>query len=303
MQTIEAIIEFEAAAVLGEGPVWDEVLQRLYWIDIKSKKVYRYDPVTKHTESWDVDQMVGCIVPLSDGRILCALQDKLVELNTADGSQVTLAPIEAGSPDIRCNDGKADAAGRLWVGTLHIPGDKHKAALYRVDNRLLPEQQVGNLSISNGLGWSLDNRNMYLVDTPEKHVLKFDFSLVDGTVTNQQVILKLDEEDGSPDGMCVDAEGMIWIAFYGGKKVGRYDPATGKKLAEIKVPAINVTCCTFGGSDLDTLYITTARDGVSEEELKAFPGTGSLFSVKPGVKGLPANAFREKAVTVTDARK
>jgi sugar lactone lactonase YvrE len=292
MQTFEATLESEAKAVLGEGPVWDHKLQKLYWIDIQSRKIYRYDPLSKQSESWELDQMVGCVVPTGDGKLLCALQDRLIELNTADGTQLVLSSIEEGSPDIRCNDGKADAEGRLWVGTLHMPGENHKAALYKFDATLVPEKQVDNLSMSNGLGWSPDNRYMYLVDTPEKHILKFDFYPEEGKVTNKSVILTFADEEGSPDGMCVDTEGMVWVSFYGGKKVSRYDPVTGSLLAEVKVAAVNVTCCTFGGAELDTLYITTARDGVEEEELKKFPLTGSLFSVKPGVKGLPANFFR-----------
>jgi sugar lactone lactonase YvrE len=292
MQTFEATLESAAKAVLGEGPVWDVALQQLYWIDIKSRIVYRYDPRSKQTASWQLDQMVGCVVSAGDSKIICALQDKLIELNTADGTQFVLAPLEEASPDIRCNDGKADSEGRIWVGTLHIPGEKHKAALYKFDDTLVPTKQVEDLSMSNGLGWSPDNRYMYLVDTPEKHILKFDFYPEEGKVTNREVILKFQDEDGSPDGMCVDAEGMIWVSFYGGHKVGRYDPETGSQLAEVKVPAVNVTCCTFGGAELDTLFITTAREGLDEQQLKNFPLTGSLFFVKPGVKGLPANVFR-----------
>ncbi|HTE26943.1 SMP-30/gluconolactonase/LRE family protein [Flavitalea sp.] len=291
MKIVNATVEFRQEAILGEGPVWDALSQQLYWIDIKSKKVSRYDPVKNKYESWQLEQMVGCIVVVSDEKIVCALQDRLIQLDTITGEQTFLTAIEAELADNRCNDGKADAAGRFWVGSLHMPGENGKAALYRVDKDLVVNKLVNGLGMSNGLGWSPDNKTMYLIDTVEKHLLKFDFSLSDGALTNKQVLLNLKEEVGSPDGLCVDTEGNLWIAFYGGKSITCYNPSTGKQLARIEVPALNVTCCTFGGKELDTLYITTARDGLSEEDLKAFPDSGCLFTAKPGVKGLPSNRF------------
>ena len=287
----KATLEFKASAILGEGPVWDDVLGKLYWIDIKKQQVYRYDPGTRKIESWQLDQMVGCIIPTSNESIICALQDRLLELNTITGETKNFAPIEKDLPDNRSNDGKADAAGRLWIGTLNIPGENGKAGLYRVDNNGTVLKQLDKLGMSNGLGWSPDNTKMYLIDTPERHVMQFDFSLPDGTLTNKKIVLKFNEIDGSPDGMCVDAEGMLWIAFYGGKRVGCYNPANGQLIVEVEVPAENVTCCTFGGADLDTLYITTASQGVNEEGFKKYPDTGSLFSVKTDVKGMKANRF------------
>ncbi|RYZ55145.1 MAG: SMP-30/gluconolactonase/LRE family protein [Sphingobacteriales bacterium] len=289
MKIVKAQIESEQQATLGEGPVWDAATGKLYWIDIKSKKVYRYDPVTKSNESWQLAQMVGCIVVVTDEKIRCALQDQIVELNTTTGEQNFITALEAELPDNRSNDGKADAAGRFWVGTLHMPGENGKAALYRIEKNLSVSKAVAPLGMSNGLGWSPDNKTMYLVDTPAKHVLKFDFSLTDGLLTNKEVVLDLQNAAGSPDGMCVDIEGNLWIAFYGGKRVACYNPATGKQLAEVTVPAVNVTCCTFGGKDLDTMFITTARDGLSEDDLQTYPDSGSLFTAYPGVKGLPAN--------------
>jgi sugar lactone lactonase YvrE len=291
MNIIKATVELRQEATLGEGPVWDAINQQLYWIDIIARKVFRYDPVHREQKSWLLDQMVGCIVLTSDEKIVCALQDRLVELDMLTGEQRFLAPIEAAIPENRCNDGKADPAGRFWVGSLHIPGESGKASLYRVEKDLNINKVVPGLGMSNGLGWSPDNKTMYLIDTPEKHVLKFDFSLSDGSLANKQIALNLQKAEGSPDGMCVDANGNLWIAFYGGKKVACYDPGTGKQLAEISVPAVNVTCCTFGGKELDTMFITTARQGLSEEDLKTYPDTGCLFTAKPGVKGLPTNRY------------
>ncbi|MHA4844356.1 SMP-30/gluconolactonase/LRE family protein [Flavitalea antarctica] len=291
MKTIKATVAFKQEAVLGEGPVWDHITRQLYWVDIKSKKVFVFDPATRQHKSWLLDQMVGCIAVTSDNEIVCALQDKLVRLNTSTGDQPKLAEIEAGLPDNRCNDGKADAAGRLWVGTLHMPGEKGKAALYRVDKDCSVTKMVPGLGMSNGLAWTPDNKTMYLIDTEVKHVLSFEFSIPGGALANRQVALDLKDEEGSPDGMCIDANGNLWIAFYGGSRVACYNPETGEQLAEISVPAVNVTCCTFGGRDLDTLFITTARDGLDEDALKSYPDTGSLFMANPGVKGLPANRF------------
>ncbi|RYG05501.1 MAG: SMP-30/gluconolactonase/LRE family protein [Chitinophagaceae bacterium] len=293
---MKATLELKTQAILGEGPVWDDSIQKLYWIDIRSNQVNRYDPISKQNESWDLDQMVGCIVPKNSEIIVCALQDQLLELNTSTYKTRTLAPLEKHLPDNRANDGKADPGGRLWVGTLHLPGEKGHSNLYRIGEDLEEELQVSGLGMSNGLGWSPENDKMYLVDTMNEIILQFDYSIVDGTITNRKTIIDLKDAEGSPDGMCVDAEGMLWIAFYGGKRVSRYDPSTGKELSAIEVPGVlNVTCCSFGGRDLDTLYITTASQDMSEDDLKKYPESGSLFSVKPGVKGLPLNRFSYNA--------
>ncbi|RYZ33046.1 MAG: SMP-30/gluconolactonase/LRE family protein [Sphingobacteriales bacterium] len=286
-----AAIEIQASAELGEGPVWDDITEKLYWIDIVGKTVHRFDPLSGNQEHWTLDQMVGCIVPMDDDKLVCALQDQLVMLNTLSGETQHLVPVESALPDNRCNDGKADAAGRLWVGTLHLPGENGHASLYRIDNKLAVVKQQDRLNMSNGLGWSPDNSIMYLNDTPNREVFQFDFSLTDGEISNRQLIFQFDESQGSPDGMCVDAEGMIWIAFYGGRSVRRFDPVSRKQLAEVSVAAENVTCCCFGGKNMDTLYITTARQGMNEEQLKEFPGSGSVFSVKPGVQGIRSNRF------------
>ena len=287
----KAILEFKASAILGEGPVWDDALGKLYWIDIKKHQVYRYDPVTSKSETWQLDQMVGCVIPASNKSIVCALQDRLIELDTTSGETKYFASIEKDLTENRSNDGKADAAGRLWIGTLNIPGGNGKAALYSIDKNGAVLKQVDKIGMSNGLGWSPDNTKMYLVDTTERHVMQFDFSLPEGSLTNKRIILKFNEADGSPDGMCVDGEGMLWIAFYGAKRVGRYNPTNGQLIGEVEVPAENVTCCTFGGADMDILFITTASEGVKEEGFKAYPDTGSLFSVKTGIKGLKGYKF------------
>jgi len=292
MEKLKANIALKAAATLGEGPVWDEEIQKLYWVDIKEKTVFRYDPLTSKLESWVLDQMVGCLVPADQGRVICALQDRLVYLDTFSGKTENVISFENDKPDNRSNDGKADAAGRLWIGSLNIPGEAGKSALYSIDGKLTMKKEVGELGLSNGLGWSPDNKFMYLVDTDIKHVFQFDYSKTGGRIDNQRLLFDFSKGEGSPDGMTVDVNGNLWISFYAGKRVDCYDPRSKKQLATVEVPAVNVTCCTFGGPGLDTLYITTARDGVGKEDLEKFPDTGSLFSVKPGVSGFAANRFR-----------
>ncbi len=292
MKKLEASLALKATAVLGEGPVWDIVSNSLYWLDIKSNKLFWWHPVTSEQREWKFDQMVGCIALTASSKVVCALQHKVVLLDTVTSEVLDYVLLEPELPDNRANDGKPDAKGRFWIGTLNIPGEKNKAALYVLGESRQMTKMVDGLSLSNGLGWSPDGRSMYLVDTLEDHVLQFDFNLETGELSNRRVILDFSEAEGSPDGMCVDSEGMLWIAFYGGKRVGRFDPSNGEQLAEVSVPAVNVTCCVFGGEQLDTLYITTARDGVSEEELQEYPLTGSVFCVKPEVKGLPGHLFK-----------
>ena len=158
---------------------------------------------------------------------------------------------------------------------------------------LLVKKKIENVSISNGIAWSADNAVMYYINTPTNYVFAFDYDIEQGNINNQRVVIDLTHENGYADGMSIDEEGMLWIAFYGGWRVARYEPRTGKLLQQIELPAANVTSCTFGGNELRDLYITTARKGLNEKELESQPHAGSLFVLPDcGYKGTVAQKFK-----------
>jgi len=195
----------------------------------------------------------------------------------------------------RFNDGKCDPVGRLWAGTMDIQEKNATGSLYFLDPKDLKSHKVlSGITVSNGLGWSPDNKKMYYIDTPTMRVSVFDYSLDSGRLDNKRTAVDFSKEGqpGSPDGMAVDDEGMIWVAHWGGSRVTRWDPETGKLLHTLPVPALQVTSCCFGGENLDELYITTAREGVDQQTLALQPLTGGLFMTKIyGVRGLPTYAF------------
>lgn len=280
----------DAKASLGEGPVWDPVRKVLYWVDILAHQIHIYDPADGSDRVLSVDQPVGAVALTASGGLIAALQHGFFHVDLDDASLTHIASIPA-DHSIRFNDGKCDAAGRFWAGTMDLAEANPIGSLYRLEAPNHLRAMVPGVTISNGLGWSPDNREMYFIDSPIRQVFRFDFDLAQGTLSNRQVIVELREEEGLPDGMTVDAQGMIWIAHWAGSKVSRWNPATGERLQEIHLPCSRVTSCTFGGDDLDDLYITTARVGLTEEALIAEPHAGGLFRVKVDVKGMPVNRF------------
>lgn len=291
MQKLKASLFLKMDSTLGEGPVWHERDQRLYWVDIKKMEVHCFEQRTNNHLVWLVGKKVGAVVPATNGNLILALQGEIAELDMTSGMVSTLKELESHIPENRCNDGKCDAAGRLWIGTMNNSGKPGEGSLYCIDSKLTINRVLKELSISNGMGWSLKGDQMYFIDTADNNLKRFDFHPGEVTLLDEQVIMRFENPDESPDGMCVDSEGMLWIAFWGGKRVGRYDPVSGKQLAEVEVPAFNVTSCCFGGDDLATLYITTAREELSARQLEDYPLSGSLFSCRPGVKGLNTNFF------------
>ena len=191
-------------------------------------------------------------------------------------------------PSLRFNDGKCDPAGRFWVGTFDLEQKPHAGTLYRLDPDGSLHVMLRGITNSNGIAWSLDKKLMYYIDTPTLTVQAFDYDHATGAIANPRVIIRIPEGAGFPDGMTIDAEGKLWVALWGGGAVHRYHPATGALLQAVAVPAPYTSSCAFGGPDLKTLYITTARGGLSPEQLEEFPESGNVFAVEPGVAGVPA---------------
>lgn len=172
--------------------------------------------------------------------------------------------------------------------------EKNAGALYRLDTDSTIHKMIENVSISNGIVWSLDSTKMYYIDTPSQKVVVYDYSNTSGEIKNKHTVIEIPENMGSPDGMTIDSEGNLWIALWGGSAVGCWNPVSGELLQTVDVPAKNVTSCAFGDEDLQTLYITTARISSSKEDLDKYPFSGGVFKTRPGVKGIEAFFYNDK---------
>lgn len=280
-----------AGALLGEGPVWDSDRNQLYWVDITGKEVHIYNPKDKTDRAINVGQYVGAIVPREKGGLVTALQNGLYFLDEETSRLSFITAPESHLPDNRFNDGKCDPAGRFWVGTMNQDGEVTGAgSLYRLDTDLSVQKVLEGVTISNGIVWHPDGKSMYYIDTPTREVWAFEYDIKTGEIANKRTAVSISVGDGFPDGMTIDTEGMIWVALWGGWKVTRYNPLTGERLGEIKMPVAQVTSCVFGGDNLDELYITSARIGLKNDELEKQPYAGGLFKVKVDVKG--ARSFK-----------
>lgn len=287
-----AEVVLDQVSALGEGPVWDEINGCISWLDIINGKIHQYHTNTKTYDVFNVGEMVGCIVPRQGGGFIAGLENGIAFIDIENN---TIKHILNPEEDLnnRFNDGKADAAGRFWAGTMALSEEENKGNLYMLSTDLSLQKRIENVSISNGLAWNADSTVMYYINTPTNYVFAFDFNNETGEIDNQRVVIDLTHEQGFADGMTIDEEGMLWIAFYGGWRVARYDPVTGKLLQQIELPVANVTCCTFGGKNLNDLYITTAGKGLKEEDRAQQPDAGKLFVVKNcPVKGTVAQKFK-----------
>lgn len=279
-----------AQAALGEGALWHPTLERLLWVDIEGRALHVFDPATGLDRPYPMGHRIGTVVPMRNGHALVALQTGLHELDLTTG-RLTLLANPLTNDNLRFNDGKCDPAGRLWVGTFDLTERPHTGSLYRYDPDGSTHVMLRGISISNGLAWSPDRRTLYYIDTPTMAVQAFDYNHARGTIARPRAIIRFPEGQGGPDGMTIDAEGMLWVAIWGGGAVHRYDPATGALLGVVRVPAPFTSSCAFGGPGLRTLFITTARGGLPLPQQQAFPLSGNVFATEPGVAGVPACFF------------
>jgi sugar lactone lactonase YvrE len=286
----ELDVALNVRARLGEGPSWDQQTRRLLWVDITGEVVHRFDPTSGNDERFRVGQPVGAVVPTTDGRLTLAASDGFAILDLSSGEIERIADVEADLADTMMNDGKCDPVGRLWAGTKDAVGSRPIASLYRLGADREPVRMLPGLTVSNGLGWSPDCTTMYFIDSPTQRIDVLDFDLDAGEISNRRTLAEIPEDWGVPDGMTVDEEGFLWVAFWGGSAVRRFDPS-GALVTTIEFPVSQVTSCSFGGVDLRDLYVTTARDGLSHRRLAEQPLAGALFRLRPGVAGQAPHPF------------
>lgn len=267
----------------GEGPVWWR--DALYYVDIEGGFVHRYDPADGSEKSWPVGQRVGTVVPRASGGLVIAGDNGFLFLDEETGALTPIADPEGEKPDNRFNDGKCSPDGRFFAGTISLTKKTGAAKLYRLDSDLSVHEAFAPVTNSNGIVWSGDGKTCYYIDTPRCEVLAFDY--VAGELRNPRPVIGTGHIEASPDGMTIDSDGNLWIAFCHGGCVSCFDPATGNELHRIALPCLETTACAFGGPDLTDLFVTTGVHKTAKEE-----HAGRLFVIRGlKIKGVPAFAF------------
>jgi len=277
---------------IGEGPIWDTKENILYWVDIMGEKVQSFDPATNRHTQLQVGQAVGTVVPRSDGGLLVAAHHGFAYIDEKTKQVRLIHDPESHLPENRFNDGKCDPAGRFWAGTMAFEPKAKVGSLYCMDVDQSVRKVLSDVTISNGLAWSLDHKQMYYIDSPTYMVKAYDYNIDSGQIKNDRILLTIPRDIGMPDGMAIDAQGRLWIAHYGGSKICCWDPTTGQIVQTIETPVSLVTACAFGGPELETLYITSGSLALSEDQLKQEPHAGALLSAKPGCRGVQTFSFR-----------
>lgn len=276
-------VAVRAEAALGEGPTWDPATGRLLWIDILGSRVHTYDPATGRRTLRRTDQHVGAVKPRAGGGLVLNLRDGIGLLDP-DGAFRWLHREVV--PGRRANDAAVAPDGSLFTGTMRYDEAPCGGTLSRVTGDGTVEVLLDDVAVSNGTGWSPDGRLMYYIDSPTRRIDVFDVGEADGRIRNRRSLAAIEAGAGSPDGLCVDADGCVWVALWDGGAVRRYTPS-GELDRVIPLPVPLVTACAFGGPDLTDLYITTARVGLTSPH----PLAGSLLVVPGAGRGLPQPAF------------
>lgn len=301
---------------LGESPFWHPREQMLYWVDISGKQILRANVCMGTVEVWDLPSEPGCIAPAARGGLVMALRDGVFRAHAWGGPLQRIATLDYDPACHRANDGKCDALGRFWVGTIDETRTRRNAGLYCIDARHMADTGLApveckistsaGMTTANGLAFSPDHRTLYWADTPSHTVWAWNHALTSNTLSAQREFVRfqpkpdgwlpaLSDRDnggyrGRPDGAAVDVDGNYWVAMFEGRRVCQFAP-DGHLLAEFSVPLQCPTMPCFGGEDLKTLYLTSARHHRSAAELAAFEGSGSVLSMRVEVAGLPVNFF------------
>ena len=290
MTSVQAACIVDCKNVLGEGAVWCPREQVLWWIDISSPSLWRFEPRSGRVEHWPLPKPPGSFALRKDGGFLFAFRNGFATLDEPGGGLRWLEIAGLTLGDERFNDGKADRAGRFWTGTLDRKLGTAIGKLYRLEPGFRVAAMDRGFTISNGIGWSPDDRTMYFTDTPSRRIYRYDFDAASGEIANRRVFVEVEPGHGGPDGMTVDADGYVWSAQFDRWCINRYAP-DGKLDRSIRLPVQRPTSCMFGGPDLATLYVTSATMDLAAEALAVQPHAGGVFALAPGVRGLAEPRF------------
>ena len=267
----------ETHNLIGEGPVYDKKTNQLYWVDICRPAIYRLNLTNNNLTTISINEMVTALAIVPDGLLIAAQSG--IKIINPDNSKVIkqLGHPELNLPSNRFNDGKCDSKGRFWVGTMAINVNPNSGSLYRIDPNGEIHTMETNLTLPNGMGWSPDNKHMYLIETHDRRVYSYDFNAKTGEIQNRKIFIEFpNDQPGDPDGLAVDRDGNIWITLWDGWRISKFSPS-GKLIEDIILPIPRPTGCVFGENGKNTLYITSARIRISEQVLRQAPLSGSVF--------------------------
>ncbi|CAL8288315.1 unnamed protein product [Lota lota] len=294
MSSVKVECVVKESCLIGEGPVWEESEQSLLYVDIAGQKIHRWNPATNSKQSVATDHMVGFAVPRRSGGYVAGVGRSFVAVDWPTQSVSPLVEVEADKPLNRFNDGKVDPAGRLLAGTMALEErpavlERKQGSLYSLNSDLSLTKHFSQVDLSNGLDWSPDHNTFYYIDSLSYTVDAFSYDLHTGSLSNRRPVYRLEEEEGIPDGMCVDADGRLWVTCYNGGRVIHIDPNVGVRVLSVCLPVSKTTSCCFGGPTFSDLYVTSASLGVDPQQ---HPLAGSTFRVSGlGVKGRPSSSF------------
>jgi sugar lactone lactonase YvrE len=276
----------DAGALLGESPFWHAAEARLYWVDIEGRKIHRTDPATGTDEVMLLAEQVGCVAPRAQGGLIAALENGCALIDEWGAAPRPFGPaVLADKPEQRFNDGRVDPTGRLWVGSLTNDKTNPAAALYRLDPDGSLTELLGGITTSNGAAFSPDGRTFYHADTPTHAIRAYDVNPATGTLGEGRIFHQFERGGGRPDGAAVDAQGCYWSALWDGWRVVRFSPA-GELIQTVDLPVQRPTMIAFGGADLQTAFVTSAGKNLTDEERKAQPHAGGVFSFRVDTPGL-----------------
>lgn len=280
---------FPCQCFLGEGPIWIKKHQSFFWVDIENGTLFKMAFPSQEVKTFKFPGRLAVALEGKGNELILGLDRSLIRFDLQTGKQEKLLEIEQDFQLHRFNDGKVDPKGRIWIGTLSTLFTEGAGSLYRISEDLTVDKKLEDLTISNGMAWTEDQSTFYFIDSPTQKVQEFGFDAVSGDISFKRIAIDVPKEIGTPDGMCIDQEGMLWIAQYGGSGVYRWNPKTGELLDKIELPVPHITSCAFGGPNLDQLLITTAQENLSPDQLSQFPQSGDVFLVQVRIGGFETN--------------
>lgn len=271
--------------LLGEGPLWHPERNSCFWVDIEQGILFEYHWISKKIKTWKFEGRLTMVCPSKPNCLILGLNSGIARFNLTTAKLEWLVNIEAEIEGNRLNDGKCDSKGRLWIGSMGMTFKQGAGSLYCIDENMEIQKKLDKLTISNGIAWKEDNEQMYFIDSPTQAVQSYSFDANSGAIQFDKNVIRIPEEMGTPDGMCIDSEGMLWVAHWGGFGVYRWNPLNGKLVEKVEIPVPHVTSCAFVGKDLDHLIITTAKGEPNNSDREKYPESGNVFIVKTKVRG------------------
>lgn len=281
----ELSVFVETKNILGESPFWHKKRQSVFWVDIEEGMLYERMLKSGSVSRWHPGRKISAILSAEGSYLLLGCQDGIARFELDTEKLTVMVPLEADKPRQRCNDGTFDGQGRIWIGNMDMHCKEGFGSLYCIDESLNPIKQLDNLTIPNGVVSSVDQSQLYFIDTPTQTVKAYTIG-ARGILAFERTAISIPLNMGMPDGMAMDEQGMLWIALYGGAAIGRWNPLNGQLMETISIPALHVTNCCFAGDELDQLVVTSALENLSSDQLSNYPLSGSVFIVRNlGVRG------------------